>query len=144
MDDYLLKPVSQIRLLETMRLFLGDPLEYNIQQLQEKEDLESDNHKEEEKLRQELTEMLTSELPKMMKDLNTASAENDTENLFQIAHKIHGATVYCDMPEVKEASINLERACRGGDINNLPKLLEKLTLSVNKILSSTQSKTSIQ
>lgn len=126
MDDYILKPVSQRKLIDTINLFVGDKLEAS--------DASSIYQDGEEQLRQELTEMLIAELPNMMEELRSAAAKNDLKKQFHIAHKIHGACVYCDMPGVEKASIELESACRDENAEAVPELLKKLEAVVDQFL----------
>jgi Hpt domain len=61
------------------------------------------------KLASELFARLLLELPEHRRDLQSAYRDGNNEQLDRSAHKLLGAVVYCELPELAEALRNLKR-----------------------------------
>ena len=61
------------------------------------------------KLASELFARLLLELPEHRRDLQSAYRDGNNEQLDRYAHKLLGAVVYCELPELDEALRNLKR-----------------------------------
>ena len=59
-------------------------------------------------LAREMQILLAKELPLFKDTINNVFAEHDMESLTYHVHKMHGATAYCDVPELKNALQTLE------------------------------------
>ena len=138
MDDYVLKPVSQQELIEVMRKHLVNKLG----QVETKADLSTSdtsgqaNLSEEDELKKELTSMLMRDLPEIMNELESAQQSLDTDALFQLAHKLHGACIYCDMPDVKALAYQLETASRNKNNQAIPEIYQQLKVEVERFMLS--------
>ena len=138
MDDYVLKPVSQLELIEVIRKHLIEKLT--------KVETKAGFHTpeissptcsdEEDELKEELTNMLMRDLPKIMHELDIAQQSLDTDALFQLAHKLHGACIYCDMPDIKNLSYQLETASRNKNNKAIPELYQQLKIQVDQFIHS--------
>ncbi|WP_295386736.1 Hpt domain-containing protein [uncultured Thiodictyon sp.] len=63
----------------------------------------------------ELFAALLAGLPDELAALRAAVTAADWDGLAEHAHKVRGATRYCGVPALDEATESLERAARGGD-----------------------------
>ena len=59
-------------------------------------------------LAKELFEMLIKDLPISQQAMNSAHSNKDKEAFWEAAHKIHGGTAYCGVPDLKAACKALE------------------------------------
>lgn len=135
MDDYVLKPVSQQKLIEVIKHHLASKLAHSPQaSTQNKTTNQSTLLDGEARLKIELTSMLVKDLPNIMQDIELAQQQQNTEQLFQLAHKLHGACIYCDMPEVESISHRLETASRNKDIIAIPKLYQQLKVQIDTFM----------
>jgi len=138
MDDYVLKPVSQQKLIDVIQHHLVSQLVQlePAQKPTEKTSSSSILMVGEEELKIELSNMLLKDLPDIMQELNSAQQQLDTEKLFHLAHKLHGACIYCDMPEVEAISAQLEDASRNKDKAAIPDLYQQLKVQVDLFIST--------
>lgn len=65
-----------------------------------------------ESLARELLGMLLAETPTLLAQLRGALTAEDREALWEHAHKIHGSTAYCGVPQLKRTAHALEEAIR--------------------------------
>lgn len=63
-------------------------------------------------LARDLFTLLLNELPDYRNRLHQAFQNNDGQALWEHAHKLHGATVYCGVPALCEAVRQLEEAIK--------------------------------
>jgi HPt (histidine-containing phosphotransfer) domain-containing protein len=66
-------------------------------------------------LASELFARLLLELPGHRRELQSAAREGDTERLDRAAHKLLGAVLYCDLPELADALRKTKRCCASRD-----------------------------
>ena len=145
-NDILIKPVSEEYLIKTILKLV------NINQLQKKEmgiednvnDVETNKNKllemaskisKTKNLTQQLYEMLIKELPVIQDALKKAFVSADFENLEDHVHKLHGATSYCDVPELKSAVQKLERATKRRDQVEVEENLKLVNIKIDLILN---------
>ena len=67
------------------------------------------------KLASELFARLLLELPEHRRDLQSAYRDGNNEQLDRSAHKLLGAVVYCDLPELARALRELKQTIKSGD-----------------------------
>jgi len=67
------------------------------------------------KLASELFARLLLELPEHRRDLQSAYQVRNNEQLERSAHKLLGAVVYCDLPELASALRELKQTIKSGD-----------------------------
>lgn len=125
MDEYMLKPVSQQQLVDVAFLFLKNKI-HVIEDNADK--LKIPVLDSEAQLRTDLTEMLARDMPNLLADLKECHDNSDMDGLFRTAHKIHGASVYCDMKDIEQASSALEIASRKNEVDAVSHLYEQLVI----------------
>ena len=79
--------------------------------------------------------MLFKELPVFKQKLNDAFAEENIIDLREHAHKLHGATSYCDVPKLKAAVMELERASKLSDTQVIRVKLDQVNLAIIDVLA---------
>jgi len=67
------------------------------------------------RLASELFARLLLELPEHRRDLESAYRDSSYEQLERSAHKLLGAVVYCDLPELASALRELKQTIKSGD-----------------------------
>ncbi len=123
-NETLIKPVSEYRLLECIARWLGrDDLLDNLT------GRSPDDSRE--RLLDELREHLVGELPDHRSELERAFAEGDLERLRDAAHRLAGSAAWCQFQVLHEAALALEQAC----IETAPpeRLAERLTGCLDEI-----------
>ena len=65
-----------------------------------------------EDLAEELFSMLLEQLHTDLPEIRARWQQNDLDGLLDIVHKLHGATRYCGVPELREAANRLETALK--------------------------------
>jgi len=68
-------------------------------------------------LAEELFSMLLEQLPADLTRIEQLWGQDDLENLLECVHKLHGATRYCGVPELRSAANRLETALKGSTPN---------------------------
>ena len=77
--------------------------------------------------------MLFDKLPEYSASL--AAARNHPEDLYQIAHKLAGASSYCGTPALTHQARKLERLARNGDVNQTMAALDELLHQIERLLA---------
>jgi HPt (histidine-containing phosphotransfer) domain-containing protein len=72
-----------------------------------------------ENFRSEMFVQLLLELPKHRRDIAESWQAGDLQRLRSCVHRLLGATVYCDAPELEEALRELRRALHSGDTSSI-------------------------
>ena len=57
----------------------------------------------------ELYELFCAELPAYRSQIQQLTAAEESQQLFQVLHKLHGACCYCHAPALKELTASLEQ-----------------------------------
>jgi len=83
-----------------------------------------------------LTELLIKELPQFKQQLNIAFQQKKLIELRDHAHKLHGATSYCDVPDLKHAVKELERASKLADFHLIQAKLDAVNHAINAVLQT--------
>lgn len=112
MDEYLIKPVARSELIGLINKHTKDSQGVPKPIADDSHDGESSDGAGEDLLLTELRSMFTQSLPQWMNDVHQAHLEQDRDALFQAAHKIFGACVYCHYPKIEEAAKALEDTAR--------------------------------
>lgn len=88
-------------------------------------------------LAKDLFTMLIKELPTLREGLNDALAKQAMKPLWDVAHKIHGSTAYCGVPELKQAAKQLEDAIKSRvtDINKLATNVTQVNDAIDQLLN---------
>ncbi len=98
-NDRLVKPIiiNDLRYqLQKWCKFSSDGAESNTDELSE--------------LKDDLSEMLLKELPEDLELLTNYSNDNNLEKVYELGHKIHSASCYCNWPSLTEAANRLEQS----------------------------------
>jgi two-component system sensor histidine kinase BarA len=85
-------------------------------------------------LADELFDMLLNDLPDMKQQANAAFSNNDITALQAVAHKIHGAALYCAVDELRVAAAEVETAAMTGRLADLPSQVERLNHHIDQLL----------
>ena len=87
------------------------------------------------RLASELFARLLLELPAHRRELHSAVRIGDQERLGRAAHKLLGAVVYCDLPELAEALRELKRITEAGDARRAGPALERALGLIDELLA---------
>ena len=85
-------------------------------------------------LAKDLFGMLLNDLPQMRETLNMLYTGKKTQQFWDIAHKIHGATAYCGTPLLKQASKQLENAIKADDTAGMEQGLQEVNTQIDRLL----------
>ena len=72
-----------------------------------------------EELAKELLAMLLKELPLLNKILHQAIQAQDTNAMWDHAHKLYGATAYCGVPGLRHCAKSLEEAVKCNKLDRI-------------------------
>lgn len=86
------------------------------------------------RLASELFARLLLELPDHRQTLMTAYRENDSERLASSTHKLLGAVMYCDLPDLAEALQELRQAYGSNDSEQLRLSHGKAVRAIDELL----------
>ncbi len=90
-------------------------------------------------LAKELFEMLIKELPVLQATMNQAHHQHDKQAFWDATHKIHGATAYCGVPDLKIASKTLEDEIKTAYPSEaIEKPLNQLNIQIERLLESAE------
>lgn len=84
-------------------------------------------------LAKDLFRMLLNELPDQMNKLIQAYDNNDKEALWNMTHKIYGATAYCGVPALCNAAKQLEDAIKS-DSGDLQEKTECINIAITDLI----------
>jgi two-component system sensor histidine kinase BarA len=89
-------------------------------------------------LARELFTMLLQELPVLKTKLNQAFNNADNESLWNLAHKIHGSTSYCGVPQLQQATIELETTIKT-QASDIADKIQKVNQAIDELLAGGQA-----
>ena len=147
LDDYLTKPISERQLAQVVLKWTGLPLPRSTAVFAPVEPMPPENNLKvfdpEEGLRlaagkadlaAEMIGMLLGSLEEDRQGIREARLANDRQTLIERVHRLHGATRYCGVPQ-------LRAACERGEIllkknhPNAIQALDELDLAIDRLLS---------
>lgn len=70
-------------------------------------------------LAHDLLTMMINDFPLLMAQLESVYPSDETDDLIEIAHKMYGATAYCAVTALREATQALEISTRENDMRNV-------------------------
>ena len=85
-------------------------------------------------LARELFGMLLKELPGLMDKLVRATQDNNSEAMWDSAHKIYGSTAYCGVPALQQAARQMETIIKQANQAQLTPSLEALRKEIEQLL----------
>ena len=88
------------------------------------------------RLASELFALLLLELPVHRRELQSASRDGDPQRLARAAHKLLGAVVYCDLPELADALRELKRMAEFRNTAQAEPALNKVFQLIDELLAS--------
>ena len=140
MDDYLTKPISQIQLEETISKWTRKKLSSTASNKEEPDNIvdsiqphtkASDDNKgaidwklslkaanQKPDLAKDMLSMLIKSFDDAKQKINDAYQNKDNEELTKQVHKLHGATAYCGVPELKRLASEYETHLKSSGISD--------------------------
>lgn len=85
-------------------------------------------------LAKELFTMLIKELPKSLNDIKSTFQLNLNQDLLNHAHRLHGSTVYCGVPDLKSAADKLENCIKNNNQNEIQFNIDEVEISIQSLL----------
>ena len=135
MDDYLTKPISQEQLETTIKkwtrkqLILAKPITKESTQVENnnnkynddsiiswQQSLKAANNKVD--LAKDMLTMLVASFDDAKLKIETAFADKKQDELLQQVHKLHGATAYCGVPQLKQLANNYESHLKNNGLSD--------------------------
>jgi len=151
MNDILLKPISEQQLFNIFDRWLTPEKKSNTDS-ELSTPLSSENslpvYDETEgkslagnnvQLAQELLEMLIKELPAHKQNLEQARDNGNTENLKNYIHKLHGATSYCGVPQLRFSANELEKLIDNSKTDYIEDAFQEVLLAIEKLIEFSDS-----
>ena len=86
-------------------------------------------------LAKELFTMLLEELDSRLQQIETSFQSGDMDILAEHAHKLFGATAYCIVPELREATKILDKALREKNYSILNELVKDVAHEMKQLMS---------
>ncbi len=77
---------------------------------------------------------LQKELPKQLDSMQKHAAECNWDELWNIAHRMHGSTAVCGVPALNQAVEKLEHTIRTGTSEEKHHSLEQVAYEIDRIL----------
>jgi two-component system sensor histidine kinase BarA len=146
MDGYLLKPINTAQLWSTILPLLdlqapkeslpdspvqgvqsGHPPIRDMEQL-----LRATGG--DQQLAQELFEKFCHELPGELASIKERFDASRLDNLWDIVHRLHGATSMCGVPALDSVVKELETTCKSNDVNEIALLINRLETEIDALL----------
>ncbi len=143
-NDYLTKPVIKSTLLKTIHKWVTHPESQKTKAKKSagpEQDVVIDwelglklagNKKE---LADEMLTMLVKSLPEEIEKIRQLKEKNDSKELLQRLHKLHGAVCYCGVPRLKRAIHSLESALKKNKHEELPELFKQFESEMDDVIS---------
>jgi len=88
-------------------------------------------------LAEQMFGMLCKSLPEQQSAINAALENGDMETLYQQVHKVTGATRYCGVPALADASEVLGRQLKNGDTSQVDMLIKILNEEIDRLIEFT-------
>jgi len=87
-----------------------------------------------ETLAKELFGMLLQDLPVLQEQLRSAIAEQQSQTMWDSAHKLYGSTAYCGVPALRECARVMEECIKQQDNTRLGITYDKLEQEIQRLL----------
>lgn len=86
-------------------------------------------------LTSELRAMLLKELPENLRQLTAYQKNNDSDAIYELAHRLYSASCYCDWPHLKNASRDLEASILNkAEPEKIAAFTQQLSKTINKLV----------
>ncbi|MCH9644228.1 MAG: Hpt domain-containing protein [Gammaproteobacteria bacterium] len=84
-------------------------------------------------LAKDLVDMLRGDLPKTQRAIQAALKKQDTQNIYEEIHKLHGSCAYCGMPKLKKLIVALENEIKQNKISNLNASVKAIDKEIEQV-----------
>ena len=130
MDDYLTKPISQEQLQESIQKWTNKTVSLKTNKIHSKLESKQTNKLSidwelslknaggKDSLAREMLKMLTDSFPEARKLIHKYLKAENTQKLAEQVHKLHGATAYCGVPELKSLAHQYESLLKSNGITS--------------------------
>ncbi|MEN8132812.1 MAG: response regulator, partial [Pseudomonadota bacterium] len=148
MDGYLLKPINTAQLwsiilplldLQAPPESLPDSLVQGVQSghspIRDMEQLLRATGGDQQQA-QELFKKFCHELPGELASIRERFDESRLDNLWDIVHRLHGATSICGVPALNSVVKELETSCKSNDVNEIVLLINRLETEIDALLKT--------
>lgn len=125
MNEYLIKPVKRDDLEQLLQKWLPGPIA--PQQTSSKVSAHPLSVSE-------LRGMMAYELPTYRQAIRHKLQTDDYQAIYDVAHKIAGGSVYCELHDLEAAALALQSAARQKDSTETPKAAEELLRVIDQTL----------
>ena len=88
-----------------------------------------------EELTAQMCGMLIDELPQTREQIEKAHRQNNFDDLLHHVHKLHGATSYCNVPELKAALAELENQLKRKQYDDLEQMVQAVRHQIDALLN---------
>lgn len=85
-------------------------------------------------LAKDLFKMLLDDLDNRFQDIQICYQENKIDELAEHIHKLYGATAYCIVPQLREATHQLEKTLANKSTTQLEQLVTKVLDEINLLI----------
>ncbi len=79
---------------------------------------------------------LQQELPKQLDSMRRQAAEHGWDELWNLAHRMHGSTALCGVPALNQAVEKLEHAARSKRPEEIDRRLEQVAAEISRLQRS--------
>ncbi len=86
-------------------------------------------------LAKEMLSMLIESIPEARHKIQHAHQAKDTQDLLNHVHKLHGATCYCGVPELRKIAHDLETALKRSELEHLDSMVSQLVSQLAEVES---------
>ncbi len=88
---------------------------------------------------QEMLDMFIDELPAARMNIRTAYQAQDYHQLQMQVHKLHGASCYCGVPDLRNILSQFETKLKSADTSSFSELMQQLEEEIDRVLFSYSS-----
>ena len=134
LDGYYLKPIAAkdlISLISSCSAIFQNSVPLMPSSMNQDPELNNKANKADKAELDLLLKTQIQQLPETQGSIEQAFADKNYEKLLQIIHKFHGGLCYIDLPELREATKNAEKALKNDPIN-----LENLSTLIHDLLEN--------
>lgn len=126
MNTCLIKPVSFEAIESILKQFTQEYIQPDsVAQAEAGIEEPADDH---------LNNMLLQQLPDFKAQLQQALSENDTDQIFQIAHKMSGGLAYVNQPRLRDEALKLQDAAKQHDVTETEKFCYFVISTIDAML----------
>ncbi len=86
-------------------------------------------------LAKELFTMLIKELPQSLENIKSSHQSKSNEDLLNHAHRLHGSTAYCGVPDLKTAASKLENSIKA-NVDEIPHYINEVESAINALIQN--------